>query len=69
MTQTFEASMKQLDDVVAALERGDLGLEDSLVAYEKGMALVKVCAGQLKAAELRVEKIVGSDGATEVMES
>ncbi|MFZ2587906.1 MAG: exodeoxyribonuclease VII small subunit [Alphaproteobacteria bacterium] len=69
MTQIFEANMKQLDELVAKLERGEMGLEESLVAYEKGMALVKVCEGQLAAADGRVSKIVGADGAVELWEA
>ncbi|MCP5404952.1 MAG: exodeoxyribonuclease VII small subunit [Pseudomonadaceae bacterium] len=61
---TFEANMAKLDEVVAKLERGALPLAESLQAFEQGMALLKVCKGQLEQAELQVSKIVGEAGET-----
>jgi len=40
---TFEESVAQLEQIVAAIESGQIGLEDSLAKYEQGMTLVKNC--------------------------
>ena len=52
---TFEESVAQLEQIVAAIESGQIGLEDSLAKYEQGMALVKRCRGILDSAEKRIE--------------
>ena len=62
---SFEDALGALEEVVRNLEGGQVPLETSIDLYEKGEALRKHCESRLKAAELRVEKIVGTDGATE----
>ena len=55
--------MAELETIVTLLERGDLELEASIAAYERGEALKKHCEKKLGEAELRVEKIrTGADG-------
>jgi len=50
-------------EFVAALERGDVALEDSIRLYERGAALKAHCEAKLKDAQLKVEQIVlGADG-------
>ena len=62
-TLPFEAAMKELEAIVARLERGDVPLEESIALYEEGARLKAHCEARLKAAQLRVEKIVvGPDG-------
>ncbi len=59
----FEMAMKELETIVARLEKGDISLEDSIAAYEKGELLKKRCEDLLKQAEARIEKIrLGADG-------
>jgi exodeoxyribonuclease VII small subunit len=53
----FEQALAELEDIVKALERGDVPLEKSISLYERGDALKKHCDKLLKAAEARVEKI------------
>lgn len=53
--QTFEESMQQLEQIVAAIESGQIGLEESLAKYEQGMTLVKRCRDILDKAEKRIE--------------
>jgi exodeoxyribonuclease VII small subunit len=55
--QTFEESVAQLEQIVAAIESGQIGLEESLAKYEQGMALVKRCRGILDSAEKRIEQL------------
>jgi exodeoxyribonuclease VII small subunit len=52
---TFEESLKQLETIVAQLERGDLPLEDSLKIFEEGMRLSAECKKELDAAEGKVQ--------------
>jgi exodeoxyribonuclease VII small subunit len=59
----FEAAMKELEDIVDRLEKGNVPLEESIVIYERGEALKKHCDDLLKRAEARIEKITfGADG-------
>lgn len=44
---TFENNMEKLEGLVRQLERGELGLEAALTAFEEGIALVKACQVQL----------------------
>ena len=55
---TFEESLKQLETIVAQLERGDLPLEDSVKIFEEGMRLSAECKKQLEEAEGKVEILV-----------
>jgi exodeoxyribonuclease VII small subunit len=55
---SFEAALKELEDIVSRLEQGSVDLEDSIALYERGQALKTHCEGKLKAAEGRLEKIV-----------
>jgi exodeoxyribonuclease VII small subunit len=55
---TFEESLKQLEVIVAQLERGDLPLEDSVKIFEEGMKLSAECKKQLEEAEGKVEILV-----------
>ena len=50
----FEQSMQALEDLVARMESGDLSLEESLAAYERGVGLYRHCQAALEQAELRV---------------
>ena len=60
---TFEAALKELEQIVSRLERGEVPLAESIIIYERGDALRKHCDALLKQAEARVEKIrVGADG-------
>ena len=63
-SMSFEEAMGALEQVVGALERGEVPLEQSIALYERGAALKAHCEKRLEAARLRVEKIVmGADGA------
>ena len=66
---SFEEALAALEGVVKNLEGGQVPLEQSIDLYERGEALRKHCEDRLKAAELRVEKIVGQDGQTEPFET
>ncbi len=53
----FEKALAELEAIVARLERGDVALDESIAAYERGEALKAHCQTLLSAAEARVEKI------------
>jgi exodeoxyribonuclease VII small subunit len=61
-TLSFEAALKQLEEIVTKLERGDVPLEESIAIYERGEALKKRCEALLSEAEERVERIRSSEG-------
>jgi exodeoxyribonuclease VII small subunit len=54
----FEAALEELEQVVEQLESGDLSLEDSLAAFEKGVGLVKLCNQKLTEVEKKVELLL-----------
>lgn len=53
--QDFEQSMKQLEAIVAQMERGDITLEQSLKLFEDGSKLAENCRQQLAEAEGKIE--------------
>lgn len=54
---SFEAAYERLESVLSRLQMGNLSLDDSLAAFEEGMALAAHCQALLDAAELRVEQL------------
>ena len=50
----FEQSLDALEQLVEQMERGDMSLEESLTAYERGVGLYRKCQTALEQAELRV---------------
>ena len=60
---TFEENMQRLEQIVRAMERGDVPLEESLKLFREGTALVEACGTLLDEAELQVKKIAtAADG-------
>ena len=59
---TFEQALMELDEMVRALEAGDLSLSEATRLYEKGMKLARACSEMLAAAELKVTQIQTSYG-------
>jgi len=60
---SFEQSLKELEQIVQDLERGQLDLDAAIKAFERGTMLKSHCEGKLKEAQLRVDKItVGQNG-------
>ena len=61
--QTFEENLTRLEQIVRAMERGDVALEESLKLFQEGTQLVQACGKLLDEAELQVKKIVtAADG-------
>ena len=58
----FEKAMTELEKIVENLESGELTLDDSIKAFEKGIELSKLCQKKLEAAEERVKKLLEKAG-------
>ena len=67
MAKTFEASLKELEQIVKQLEEGDLPLEESLKLFENGVKLSRECRERLTNAERRIEVLMKeADGSINV---
>ena len=60
--KTFEESVKALEDIVEALENGDLPLEEAVKKYQEGMQLSKHCHTLLEEAEKVLTKVIKANG-------
>lgn len=58
LNQSFESALENLERIVEQLESGELSLEDSLAAFEKGVGLVKQCNQKLNEVEKKIELLV-----------
>ncbi len=58
----FETSLTQLEHIVNQMEGGELGLEESLDQFEKGIKLAKNRQDTLSSAKIRVEKLIEKNG-------
>lgn len=67
--KTFEENMQRLEDIVRAMERGDVALEESLKLFQEGTQLVEDCTKLLDEAELQVRKITTDSHGNPVEES
>lgn len=60
---SFEANLQRLEQIVRAMERGDVALDESLKLFQEGTELVRACGLLLDEAELQVKTIIaGADG-------
>ena len=66
--KTFEESMARLEQIVRALERGDVALEESLMLFQEGTELVRSCQKLLDDAQLQVKKIMTAPDGSPVEE-
>ena len=64
---TFESAMTELEQLVEKMEDGELTLDESLKAFERGVVLTRLCQNELKNAELKVQQL-NSDGELEALE-
>jgi exodeoxyribonuclease VII small subunit len=54
----FEHSLDELEQLVQRLEQGELSLDDSLKAFERGISLYRTCQSALEQAELKVDLLL-----------
>ena len=60
----FEQALSELEALVAAMESGDMTLEESLQAFETGVRLTRECQQTLQQAEQKVQLLLAEDGTT-----
>ena len=65
---TFEQSMQRLEQIVRAMERGDVALEESLKLFQEGTQLVQTCSKLLDDAQLQIQKVMTAADGSPVME-
>ena len=64
---SFEEALTRLESIAEQIERGQIGLEESIARYEEGMSLVRQCRDMLTRAEHRIQQIhQRADGSLEV---
>ena len=66
--KTFEENMQRLEQIVRAMERGDVALEESLKLFQEGTELVRSCGKLLDEAELQVKKIMSDSNGDPIEE-
>ena len=59
--RSFEELQKELEDIVARLERGDVAVDDAIALFRRGEELYKACVERLQGAELRIEELSASE--------
>ena len=65
----FEDKIKELEEIIATLENGEVSLDESINKYTEAMKLVKECDAELKNIETKVNKIVTENGNLEDFEA
>ena len=58
----FEEAFKELEAIAEKLEKGDMPLDESMKAFEKGMELAQYCSKKLKEAEAKLMRLVKKEG-------
>ncbi len=61
-SSNFEKDLQELEDLVEKMEGGDLSLEDSLVHFERGIALTRACQKALTEAEQKIQILLAEGG-------
>lgn len=62
----FEKALAELESLVEKMEKGDLGLEESLKHFERGVALTRACQKALSEAEQKVQILMEKTGGKEL---
>ena len=66
---SFEQNMARLEQIVRAMERGDVALEESLKLFQEGTELVRKCTELLDNAKLQVQLVMSGHDGTPVEEA
>ena len=64
----FEEALEELERLVSSMEEGELSLEDSMTAFEKGIKLTRECQTALQKAEQKVQILLNESGETQAFE-
>ena len=65
---TFEAAMERLEQIVRAMERGDVQLDESLKLFQEGTELVRTCGKMLEDAQMQVKMVLTAEDGSPVLE-
>ena len=66
--KSFESNMQRLEQIVRAMERGDVALDESLKLFQEGTELVRACGKLLDEAQLQVKKVMTAADGSPVLE-
>ncbi|HKK18731.1 MAG TPA: exodeoxyribonuclease VII small subunit [Opitutales bacterium] len=66
---TFEEAVERLEELIEAMEDGSAPLTELVAKYEEGSKLLRECQSQLRAAELKIEKLNLQTGEVEAVDS
>lgn len=64
----FEEALQELERLVNSMEEGELSLEDSMKAFEKGIKLTRECQTALQKAEQKVQILLNESGETQAFD-
>jgi exodeoxyribonuclease VII small subunit len=62
----FEDALAKLEEIVRKMEQGELTLDESLISFEEGIRLARLCANKLDEAERRIDILLKKEGDLEV---
>ena len=65
---TFEEAMKELEELVDSLDKGDVSLDEAIAAYDRGSQLKDYCEKKLQEAKMKVDTIQASDNTDNIPE-
>ena len=65
---TFEKAMKELEELVDSLDKGDISLDEAIAAYDRGSQLKDYCEKKLQEAKMKVDTIQASDNTDNIPE-
>ena len=65
---TFEKAMKELEELVDSLDKGDVSLDEAIAAYDRGSQLKDYCEKKLQEAKMKVDTIQTSDNTDTIPE-
>ena len=65
---TFEKAMKELEELVDSLDKGDVSLDEAIAAYDRGTQLKDYCEKKLQEAKMKVDTIQASDNSDNIPE-
>lgn len=65
---SFEEKMERLEQIIRAMERGEVPLEESLKLFQEGTELVTACEKQLENAQMQVKMVLTASDGSPILE-
>ena len=62
--RSFEDLQRELEEIVARLERGDVPVDEAIALFRRGEEVYKACVERLQSAELRIEELAPPEAST-----